>query len=348
MPHQIANKLSEQGLVPDSLIRHGIRNLLRQRLESIDSQDVESTSRRIRTILRGMHDSPIAELPHKANEQHYEIPSRFFRATLGKQMKYSCANWGGGVESLDEAESRAMEITCERAQIEDGMDILELGCGWGSLTLYMARRYPNSRIVALSNSRSQGDSIRNAANACKYRNVEVLTKDMNRFSSTARFDRIVSVEMFEHMRNWHLLFERVSDWLKTEGLFFMHIFAHQNTPYLFEDSDGDDWMSRHFFSGGIMPSLDLPLFIQRHLLISDRWSWDGKHYEKTCNAWLKNMDSNRNELWPLFEETYGGDFAKTWWMRWRIFFMACAELFAYQNGQEWVVGHYLFEKKRGI
>ena len=171
---------------------------------------------------------------------------------------------------------------------------------------------------------------------------------MNRFSSTDRFDRIVSVEMFEHMRNWHLLFERVSDWLKPEGLFFMHIFAHQNTPYLFEDRDANDWMSRHFFSGGIMPSLDLPLFIQSHLSISDRWTWDGKHYEKTCNAWLNNMDSNRSELWPLFEETYGGDFAKTWWMRWRMFFMACAELFAYQNGREWVVGHYLFEKQRGI
>jgi cyclopropane-fatty-acyl-phospholipid synthase len=228
------------------------------------------------------------------------------------------------------------------------MDILELGCGWGSLSLYMAKRYPGSRIVALSNSRSQGEYIRNAARAHRYDNLEVLTEDMNRFTSTARFDRIVSVEMFEHMRNWQSLFKRVSDWLHADGQFFMHIFAHRNAPYYFEDRDANDWMSRHFFSGGIMPSLDLPLFIQNHLAIRERWIWDGRHYEKTCNAWLNNMDRNKDELWPLIENIYGCDFAKIWWMRWRMFFMACAELFGYQNGQEWMVGHYLFDKQAEI
>lgn len=348
MTNQIANKLSEQGLVPDALIRHGIRNLLRQRLEEIGASDIASASKNTRHIVAGMQDSQIAELPHKANEQHYEVPSQFFRYTLGRHLKYSCAYWADGVESLNEAETRALEVTCERAQLSDGMDILELGCGWGSLSLYMAKRYPGSRIVALSNSRSQGEYIRNTARARQYDNLEVLTEDMNRFTSSARFDRIVSVEMFEHMRNWQSLFERVSNWLHADGQFFMHIFAHRNAPYYFEDRDANDWMSRHFFSGGMMPSLDLPLFIQNHLAIRERWIWDGRHYEKTCNAWLNNMDRNKDELWPLIENTYGRDFAKIWWMRWRMFFMACAELFGYQNGQEWMVAHYLFDKQAKI
>lgn len=347
MNNQLASKLSEQGLVPDPLIRRGIRNLLRKRLEEIGAGDISSSAENIRNIVTGIQDSQIAELPHKANEQHYEVPSNFFRHTLGQQMKYSCAYWENGVESLNEAETRALEITCERAQLSNGMDILELGCGWGSLSLYMAKKFPNSRILALSNSQSQGTYIRNTARANGYANLEVLTEDMNTFSSPTLFDRIVSVEMFEHMRNWHLLFERLSGWLQPEGKFFMHIFAHRNTPYFFQDRDANDWMSRHFFSGGIMPSLDLPLFIQNHLAIRERWIWDGQHYEKTCNAWLGNMDHHRDELWPLLEETYGRDFAKIWWMRWRMFFMACAELFGYQNGQEWLVGHYLFDKQQG-
>ena len=348
MSHQLASKLSEQGLVPDSLIRHGIRSLLKQRLEESCSRDIESASAKVRSLLTEMQSAQIAELPHKANEQHYEVPADFFARTLGRRLKYSCAYWETGIDSLDEAELKALEISCQRAQIEDGMDILELGCGWGSLTLYMAERYPNSRIIALSNSHSQGNYIRETARARSLQNLEVLTEDMNRFSSAARFDRIVSVEMFEHMRNWPLLFELVSDWLRPDGRFFMHIFAHRNSAYLFEDRDANDWMSRHFFSGGIMPSLDLPLFIQNHLAIRDRWVWNGRHYEKTCNAWLSNMDRSREELWPLFEATYGRDFARAWWMRWRMFFMACAELFAYNDGQEWMVGHYLFEKQPGL
>ena len=226
------------------------------------------------------------------------------------------------------------------------MDILELGCGWGSLTLCMARTFPDSRITAVSNSRTQRDCITRMARQQNLHNVEVITCDMNDFSNSKQYDRIVSVEMFEHMRNYRALLERVSDWLKPGGRFFMHIFCHRDAPYAFEERDATDWMSRHFFSGGMMPSDDLPLYFQDHLQIVRQWRWDGRHYEKTANAWLQNMDRMKPVLLPLFQRTYGQDSAGQWWMRWRMFFMACAELFGYADGQQWWVSHYLFEKRK--
>jgi cyclopropane-fatty-acyl-phospholipid synthase len=240
-----------------------------------------------------------------------------------------------------------LDLTCDRADLADGMDILELGCGWGSLTLWMAENYPNSTITAVSNSAGQREYILAEATRRGLSNVGVLTRDMNDFHIDQRFDRVVSVEMFEHMRNYRELFRRVAGWLRDEGRFFMHIFCHRSTPYEFVDRGPGDWMSRYFFSGGIMPSDDLPLHFQDHLALERRWRLDGRHYEKTANAWLANMDARRDDVTAILGRVYGDDQVQRWWMRWRMFFMACAELFGYEDGQQWWVGHYLFRRRPG-
>lgn len=346
MYQEKALEISEKGLLPDSILRAGIRRLLKQRLKDIDAGNIENIAEREHVFEENMRQGPIAQLPELANEQHYEVPAAFFHEILGQYHKYSCAYWPDGVNGLDEASRQALEVTCKRAEILNGQRILELGCGWGSLSLFMARRYPDSDIVAVSNSKSQGAFIRTQLAAAGLENVKVLTADMNDFKTEGTFDRIVSVEMFEHMRNWGQLMRRVRDWLRPDGRFFMHIFVHRDVPYLFLDEGASDWMSRHFFSGGMMPSADLPLRCQNALALERRWFWSGRHYERTCNAWLQNMDAKRHALWPLFEKTYGKDFAATWWQRWRIFFMACAELFGYRAGQEWFVAHYRFSKNK--
>jgi len=337
---------SEQGLVPDTVIRHGIRRLLRKRLDGLRSHDCEALARLKADFIQSMGRSAIAPLPFKANEQHYEVPTGFFIEVLGAQQKYSCCHWSHETRDLDSAETEALMMTCEHAGLRDGMEILELGCGWGSLTTWMARHYPHSRITAISNSASQGEHIRQQARQLGLDNIVVKTCDMNDFVSSDTYDRIVSVEMFEHMRNYQELFGRISHWLKPDGRFFMHIFCHRDTPYAFEENNETDWMSRHFFSGGMMPSDDLPLHFQDHLGLVRQWRWDGRHYEKTANAWLQNMDRMKPVLFPLLQKTYGPDSARQWWMRWRMFFMACAELFGYADGQQWWVSHYLFEKRQ--
>jgi cyclopropane-fatty-acyl-phospholipid synthase len=336
---------TEQGLVPDVVIRTGIRRLLKERLAEINADDIERVAADTAKFVAMMDAGPVAPLPEKANEQHYEVPSAFFGHALGKHRKYSSCYWDANTTSLDEAEAAALAITCERAELADGQHILELGCGWGSLSLFMAARYPNARITAVSNSNSQREYILGQAAQRGLRNLAVITCDMNDFDIAERFDRIVSVEMFEHMRNYRKLFARLHGWLAPQGKFFMHIFAHRSTPYEFVDQGASDWMSRHFFSGGIMPSNDLPLYFQDHLQLKQRWMWSGTHYEKTANAWLANMDANRDAVLPLFAQTYGAASAEQWFHRWRIFFMACAELWGYRNGQEWFVAHYLFERR---
>ena len=336
---------SEQGLVPDRVIRHGIKRLLKQRLDALHTGDCETLAEQKAGFIQSMYKSEIAPLPFKANEQHYEVPTEFFLKVLGVQNKYSCCHWSADSDNLDSAETEALQITCEHAGLQDGMQILELGCGWGSLTIWMARHYPNSQITAISNSASQHQHIMQLARKLQLDNVVVQTCDMNDFSSGETYDRIVSVEMFEHMRNYPALFNRIDTWLKPGGRFFMHIFCHRDTPYAFEENNETDWMSRHFFSGGMMPSDDLPLHFQQDLSCLRHWRWDGRHYEKTANAWLQNMDENKAAIWPILKETYGAESTQQWWMRWRMFFMACAELFGYDNGQQWWVSHYLFEKK---
>lgn len=333
----------EQGLVPDTVVRQGIRRLLARRLMDIGAHDAERSAAQREFVVEAMKASPVADVPDLANAQHYEVPEGFFEQVLGPRRKYSACLWPHGVNDLDQAERAALAETCERADLEDGQAILELGCGWGSLTLWMAERYPRASIVAVSNSRSQREYILDRARALGLSNVEVITADMNDFAIVRRFDRVVSVEMFEHMRNWALLFGRVHSWLNDGGKFFMHIFVHRSTPYFFEDEGPSDWMSRHFFSGGLMPSDDLPLRFQKNLRLVRQWRWDGRHYERTLNAWLENLDARRERVIPILEATYGTA-AEIWLQRWRLFFMACAELFGYDEGQQWWLGHYLFER----
>ena len=341
---RLAIDWTEQGLLPDSMIRAGIRRLLRQRLAEIDNGDAEAAAERTERFVAEMRSAPVALVPQLANEQHYEVPAEFYALALGRHRKYSACYWTPAVANLDEAEAAALAATCERAGLEDGMDVLELGCGWGSLTLYCAERYPHSRITAVSNSYSQRTHIVREAARRGLANVQVLTEDMNRFDTPARFDRVVSVEMFEHMRNWPALFGRVHDWLEPGGRFFMHVFAHRTVPYAFEVRDDSDWMSRHFFSGGMMPSDDLALRFQEQLRLVRRWRWDGTHYEQTANAWLANVDARRAEALEVLSTVHGAEAAPQWLQRWRVFFMACAELFGYENGQQWWVSHYLFER----
>ncbi len=284
-------------------------------------------------------------MPDKANEQHYEVPTDLFRLTLGQHMKYSSCYWQDDVIHLDQAEADSLQLTCEHADVQDGMDILELGCGWGSLSLWMASHYPNANITSVSNSHSQREYIMHQAIERDIHNLEVITVDMNDFRIDKTFDRVVSVEMFEHMRNYKKLYAMIADLLNPGGHFFKHIFVHRAVPYEFLVRDESDWMSQYFFSGGIMPSDELPLFFQDKLAIKNRWRWNGTHYEKTANAWLANMDEHSDQIMPLLANTYGKDNAMKWFMRWRMFYMSCAELFGYGNGQQWWVSHYLFEKK---
>ena len=341
----VAMAFTERGVVPDLLVRTGIRRLLADRLADIHARSAEDSSLAAESFIAAMRRAPIALLPHKANEQHYELPPEFFAQVLGPRRKYSSAWWPAGVNSLDQAEDAALAATCQRAGLADGQQVLELGCGWGSLTLWMAARYPASRITAVSNSRPQREWIEAEARRRGLRNVWVVTANAAEFEPGARFDRVVSVEMFEHLRNWPEMFRRIAGWLEPGGRFFMHVFVHRSTPYAFEDRDESDWMSRHFFSGGMMPSDDLPLRFQEDLALIGRWRWDGTHYARTSEAWLTNMDARRAQIWPILERTYGPRHAALWWTRWRLFFLSCAELFGYDGGQEWWVGHYLFEPR---
>jgi cyclopropane-fatty-acyl-phospholipid synthase len=331
---------TEQGLVPDRLVRLGIRRLLRERLA--EHGDGMQRAARTRAFIATMQDAELAPMADKANAQHYELPAAFFGHVLGAHRKYSSAYWGTSDATLDQAEAAALSLTCERAGLADGQQVLELGCGWGSLSLWMAQRYPASSITALSNSNGQRLCIEAEARRRGLHNLRVITQDINCFETGERFDRIVSVEMFEHLRNWPQAFAKVSRWLAPQGRFFMHVFAHEGAPYPFVARDDSDWMSRYFFSGGMMPSDDLATRCQDSLQLCQHWRWDGTHYQRTADAWLRNMDLHQHTLRPLLAATYGNE-AAIWWHRWRMFFMSVAELFGYGGGRHWGVSHYLFE-----
>ncbi len=341
------DRLLEKDVLPDRLIRFGIRRLLRARLRSERKESPEAQQQHLTELMRELRAGPIAVRTEDANEQHYEVPTAFFRRVLGPRLKYSCGYWTDGHTGLAEAEEKMLAMTCERAELRDGMDILELGCGWGSLTLFMAERYPASRITAVSNSKTQKVWIDGEAAKRGLQNVNVITADMNTFAIDRSFDRIVSVEMFEHMRNYERLLQAVARWLRDDGKLFVHIFSHARYAYLFEEQGATDWMARYFFSGGIMPSDHLLLYFNESVRVEKHWRVSGTHYRRTAEAWLANMDAAKAEIVPLLAATYGGDQATRWWVYWRVFFMACAELWGFRGGEEWIVSHYLFTKTTG-
>jgi len=337
-------ELAEKGIIPDYFIRQGIVRNCENRLKNENVSNTEKVSLKKQIWIEQMKESPIALVPEKANEQHYEVPPAFFENVLGKHLKYSSGYWPDGVNSLDESEESMLELSFERAQLADGDSILELGCGWGSLTCYMASKLPNSKITAVSNSKDQKEHILNRCKNQGLDNIEVITADMNDFETENNYDRVVSIEMFEHMRNYKKLLSKISSWLNDDGKLFIHIFTHQSVVYPFENQGEADWMAREFFSGGMMPSHDLLLHFQDDLIIDDVWSMSGTHYEKTSLAWVNKMDANKDSIMEIFLKTYGDD-AKLWFQRWRIFFMSCEKLFGYNNGSEWGVSHYRFNKR---
>jgi cyclopropane-fatty-acyl-phospholipid synthase len=337
--------LLERDRIPDPVIRGGIRQLLRRRLREESRGGIEQQKARLARFVEELRNSPVAIETGAANQQHYEVPDEFFRIILGPHLKYSGACWPAGVTTLADAERTALHLTAERARIAAGDRVLELGCGWGSFSLYAAERFPTCRITGVSNSRTQKQYIDAEAARRGIANLEIVTADMNAFDTAQRYDRVVSVEMFEHMRNYRSLLEKVHRWTKPGATLFVHVFAHRHFAYPFEARDSSDWMAHHFFTGGLMPSDDLLLHFQDHFAIRGRWVWDGTHYRKTAEAWLARLDARRAEVLALFARTYGGDTALMWLVRWRVFLMACAELFGYRAGQEWIVAHYLFDRR---
>ncbi|AWH53591.1 SAM-dependent methyltransferase [Stenotrophomonas sp. ESTM1D_MKCIP4_1] len=337
---------AERGWIPDIALRAGIRRLCAQRLQEETDGGQSAQSVRFQRRIAELAGSPLALHVDAANRQHYEVPAAFFQACLGKRLKYSSCYYRTGHETLDQAEDAMLELYAQRAGLHDGQDILELGCGWGSLTLWMAERFPHARITAVSNSHSQREHIMGQCQARGLRNVEVLTRDVNLLElPSARFDRCVSVEMFEHVRNYAQLLQRIAGWLRPDGALFVHIFAHRTLMYPFETEGDDNWMGRHFFTGGLMPAADTLLHFQQHLQLDQRWLLDGTHYQRTANHWLDNQDAARAQLMPVLQTTYGEAAARIWWQRWRMFWMACAELFGYDDGQQWLVAHYLFRPR---
>ncbi len=339
------DSILEKNAAPDFLIRHGIRKLLAQRLCDEHHGDVEAQQEHHERIIAQLKASPIAVQTQAANAQHYEVPTEFYRYVMGRHMKYSCGYWKPGVTDLDQSEADMLTLTCQRAELTSSQNVLELGCGWGSLSLYMAQAYPRSTFTGVSNSRTQKIYIDEQARQRGLTNLTIMTADMNTFEAPATYDRVVSVEMFEHMRNYEKLLEKVSRWLKPEGKLFIHIFTHKEYTYLFDAKDDTDWMSKYFFTGGVMPSDHLLLHFAKDFAIENHWRVNGQHYQKTSEAWLANMDRHRTEILPIFEKTYGKDHVVKWWAYWRIFFMSCAELWGYRGGNEWFVSHYLFKKR---
>ncbi len=339
-----AAALLERGLVPDALLRLAIRRLLAARLSAENAGDADAARRRTDAFAEEMRRSPIAIATSDANAQHYEVPPRLFELVLGKRLKYSCCLYDSPSTTLDEAEEAMLALTGARAQLRDGQDILELGCGWGSLTLWMAERFPLARITAVSNSRDQRAFIEARARERGFGNVAVVTADMNSFDAGRDFDRIVSVEMFEHMRNWPRLLARIASWMRPEARFFLHVFSHRAVAYPFDVRDASDWMAREFFTGGLMPSDDLLDRFPEHVAIEQRWSVDGTHYERTAGDWLVNLDAHRDEALALFASVYGESEARSRFAAWRLFFLACAECWGYRGGTEWIVSHYLLRR----
>ncbi len=336
--------LLAKNLLPDAAIRIGIRNLLSKKLKEEDLGDVEKQQAALQAFVDSLKKLPIAIKTDAANEQHYEVPTEFFKLVLGPRMKYSSGYWPKPDTTFAESEEIMLALTCERAALEDGQAVLELGCGWGSLTLWMAEKYPASQITGVSNSATQRAHIEAQAAARGLTNIRIVTCDMNTFDPGATYDRVVSVEMFEHMKNYQKLMANVASWLNPGGKLFVHIFTHRLYAYHFEGKDPSDWITRYFFEGGTMPSDDLLLYFQEDLKIEAHWQVSGTHYQRTSEAWLKCMDEQDAKVRPILAATYGEADAAKWRAYWRVFFLSCAELWGYRGGNEWIVSHYRFSK----
>ena len=342
-------ELCERGLIPDPLARFGMRRLIGQRLADESAGDPVA---RHAQFVRALRASPIAIGTQGANAQHYEVPAEFFRLHLGPRLKYSCCLYTDPARTLAQAEDAMLELCAQRALVADGQRILDLGCGWGALALWLAQRYPRAQIVGLSNSRGQRDFIEARARERGLTNLRVLTGNVADFEFAGNnglaqggggeFDRVLSVEMFEHMRNYAALLEKIARWLAPGGQLFVHVFAHRTLAYPFEVRDGSDWMSRYFFTGGLMPSARLLGEFQDELRLVQHWWIEGTHYERTANHWLAGMDARRAEILEVFRSGYGEP--AIWFQRWRMFYLAVAEMFGYRQGSEWGVAHYRFAR----
>lgn len=335
-------RMAEAGAFSDPLLRLGTRQLLKKRLRESVSGSLERRIQEQAVLKERLASGPIAISADSANMQHYEVPAAFFEHVLGPRLKYSCCYWDAGAPDLEAAEEAMLELTATRAGIQDGMRILDLGCGWGSFSIWAAQRFPQAQILAVSNSRLQRAFIHKRAAEHGLTNLRAQTADINRFEPEGRFDRVVSIEMMEHVRNHRALFARIAQWIAPGGSVFAHIFCHRSHTYTYETHDASDWMARNFFTGGMMPAASLFHDYQEHLLVREHWRISGSHYHKTCDAWLANLDRNREAVLRILSDGYGAE-AACWLHRWRLFFIACSELFAYRDGNEWFVSHYRWD-----
>ena len=339
--------LAESGRLPDRLLRMGIRRLLGRRLAEERAGDPQAREERSQQLLGELSRSRIALATEQANAQHYEIPAAFFGRVLGCHLKYSSGYWDGGAANLDAAEAAMLELYADRAELRDGQRVLDLGCGWGSFTLWAAQRFPSSRFTAVSNSAGQRRHIEDRIRRRALDNVRVITADVNELTLQGSFDRVVSVEMFEHVRNYALLLNRIAGWLADDGKLFVHIFCHRNLLYPFDARGDDNWMARYFFTDGLMPAADTLLFFQDDVRIERRWTVSGRNYSRTAGAWLDKLDRNPGAVADTLADVYKPAEVSRWVQRWRLFFMACEELFGYRDGTEWLVCHYLLRKRTG-
>jgi len=339
-------KLVESNLFPDWLMRMAIRAIIEKSTRRKYRASREDREAERLALLDRLRQSPIAVDADQANRQHYEVPAEFFQLVLGARKKYSCCYWSRGVNSLEQAEDAMLQLTCERAQLEDGMDILDLGCGWGSFCIWAAEHYPKSRVVAVSNSRTQKEYIDAQCRQRNIRTVETITADVTHLQLDRRFDRIVSIEMFEHMKNYERLMSNLADCLKPGGKLFVHIFSHREFAYEFDTANPNDWMAQTFFTGGLMPSDDLLLHFQRDLVLSGHWRISGLHYGRTLRAWLDKLDQNESEVRKVLAGAYGAEKETLGLVNWRLFFMACEETWNLRQGDEYLISHYLFDKRQ--
>lgn len=335
------------GWVPDRVLRRVIRARVRGLVQTFSSLTAEENEARERELMAALQKGPVTVNSADANRQHYELPAEFFQMVLGPRLKYSSCYWPDGVSDLGAAEEAMLALTAERAGLADGQDVLDLGCGWGSFALWAAERFPNSRVLAMSNSHGQRRHIESRRDEQGLTNLEVVTAEVGDFEPSRSFDRVVSVEMLEHVRNHAALFGRISNWLRPQGAFFVHVFCHRRFLYAFEPDGPGGWMAEHFFSGGIMPSWDYLTCFQERLRLAARWEVDGMHYARTLRAWLQELDRRREDVIPVLRDVYGAERARLWLAYWRLFFMACEETFALHSGREYFVAHYLFSPRDG-